>query len=210
MTENLGTSGAWAIGAVAVKPVDTSPRTATATSGSTISFCKTIGSGTDRLTLVGVSLNAASNATSISSITFTPVGGSARTLSPVIFETLPWLNRYSAIYSLVNPPSGQAGTVLVTVSPAISSGGIVVGAASFAGVDQTTPLGVPKGTSGTVPPCLTLDRLTGDGPCSTMCLLAAPRRRPRPLALVRLSFGRPSKAPRKSPARSRLAAARWR
>ena len=164
MSWTLGASGLWATGAVAIKPVNSSPRTATATSGSTLSFCHTTGSGTDRLMLVGVSLNANTTAETISSITFTPVGGSAISLSPVITEQLPWLNRYSSIwYSPTQPPAGQTGTILVTLSASFSSGSMVVGSANFAGVDQITPLGVPKGTVGNgTAISLVLDGLTGD------------------------------------------------
>ncbi len=44
----------------------------------------------------------------------------------------------------VNPTSGASGQVVVTFSGAVSNG-IVAGAANFAGVDQTTPLGTPNG-----------------------------------------------------------------
>ena len=56
--------------------------------------------------------------------------------------------RYSAIYKLLNPPSGVTGTVLVTFSGAVGNG-IVAGAADFAGVDQTTPLGTAVGAPST-------------------------------------------------------------
>ena len=56
--------------------------------------------------------------------------------------------RYSAIYKLLNPPSGVTGTVTVTFSGAVSNG-IVAGAADFAGVDQTTPLGTAVGAGST-------------------------------------------------------------
>jgi hypothetical protein len=160
------TSGYWATIAVGIKPVNPAPKTATASSGSTITFCQTTGTGTDRLLLVGVSLNANTTATSISSITFTPIGGSAISLSPVIWEQNPWLYRYAGIYSLVIPPSvssGQGGNVLVTLSAAISSGAIATGAANFAGVDTTTPLGPAKGGDGVSgATSLTLTGLVGD------------------------------------------------
>jgi len=72
--------------------------------------------------------------------------------------------RYSAIYSLLNPPNGAAGTVTVTFSGSVSYG-IVVGAANFAGVDQTTPLGTPNGAGSGVndtSPSVTLTGLYGD------------------------------------------------
>ena len=96
--------------------------------------------------LVGVSWNCGTTNRTISSVTFTPSGGSATNLTEVITQlgynsTNP---RYSAIYKLLNPPSGVSGTVTVTFSGAVTNG-IVAGAANFAGVDQTTPLGTPNG-----------------------------------------------------------------
>ena len=139
------TSGYWATYAVAIKPV----QTAHSSSGTaaTLSFCHGTGTGTNRLMLVGVSWNANTTVTTISSITFTPNGGSALPLSTVITEQNPWLLRLSAIYVLVNPPVGQFGNVLITFSGAVGSGA-VAGAANFAGVDQLTPLGPAKGGDG--------------------------------------------------------------
>jgi hypothetical protein len=115
---------------------------------SAISISHTTGAGDNRLMLVGVSWNCGSNDRSISSVTFTPDEGTAVGLTEVITQlgyntSNP---RYSAIYSLLNPPSGQAGTVTVTFSGSVSNG-IMAGAANFAGVDQTTPLGTPMGTN---------------------------------------------------------------
>jgi hypothetical protein len=108
-----------------------------------ISVAHTTGTGTNRLMLVGVSWNCGTTDRSISSVTFTPSGGSAVTLSPVVTQKVPTQLRYSAIYRWPNAtvlPSGQAGTVAVTFSGSVTNG-IVAGAANFAGVDQTTPLG---------------------------------------------------------------------
>ena len=139
----------------------------TANSTNTVSFAHTTGAGADRLLLVGVSWNCGTTDRTISSVTFTPSGGGdAITLAEVL--TQPGENssgdpRYSAIYSLLNPPSGQAGTVTVTFSGSVSNG-IVAGAANFAGVNQTDPLGTPDGdtsTSGSAP-TVTLIGLSGN------------------------------------------------
>jgi len=121
----------------------------TAASGSSLSFAHTTGTGNNRLLLVGVSWNCGSTNRTISSVTFTPDGGSAAGLSEVITQLGYSTSnpRYTAIYSLLNPPSGQTGTVTVTFSGSVSNG-IMAGAANFAGVDQTTPLGTPAGTNG--------------------------------------------------------------
>ena len=120
--------------------------TATGTAA-TLSFCHWTGTGTNRLMLVGVSWNANTTVTPLISITFTPTGGSPIPLSLVITQQSSWLLRSSAIYSLVNPPIGQSGTVLVTFSGAVGNG-VVAGATNFAGVDMTTPLGPAKGGDG--------------------------------------------------------------
>jgi len=141
-----------------------------APTASSISFSHTTGTGSNRLVLVGVSWNCGSTDRTISSITFTPDGGSAVSLAEVITQLYNWSTsyRYTAIYSLLNPPSGVAGTVDITFSGAVSNGSIA-GAANFAGVDQTTPLGTPDGavgtgtsSSGTPNPALTLTGLAGN------------------------------------------------
>ncbi len=143
-----------------------------APTASSVSFSHTTGTGTNRLMLVGVSWNCGGTTNStISSATFTPSGGSALDLTLVLTQQYTWqanTYRYTAIYSLLNPPSGVTGQINITFSTAVSNG-IIAGAANFAGVDQTTPLGTPNGavgtgtsTSGTPNPSVTLTGLTGD------------------------------------------------
>ena len=116
--------------------------------------------------LVGVSWNCGTPDRTISSVTFTPNGGSATGLT----EVIPLVGydssnpRYSAIYRLLNPPSGQLGTVTVTFSGSVTNG-IVAGVANFTGVDQTTPLGTPDGVGTDAQddaPSVTLTGLTGN------------------------------------------------
>jgi hypothetical protein len=112
--------------------------------------------------LVGVSWNCGSTDRAISSVTFTPGSGPALTLTEVGTQQSGTQLRYAAIYSLLNPPSGVTGTVTVTFSGGVSNG-IVAGAANFAGVDQTDPMGVFAGASGqSTAPSVTLNGLTGD------------------------------------------------
>ena len=80
---------------------------------STVAISHTTGTGVNRLMLVGVSWNCGTTNRTISSVTFTPSGGSATNLTEVITQlgynsTNP---RYSAIYKLLSPPSGVSGTV---------------------------------------------------------------------------------------------------
>ena len=126
--------------------------TGSATTASSITFSHSTGTGANRLLLVGVSFNCGSTPVTISSVTFTPTSpsGSALPLSEVLTQLTDTSGspRYSAVYKLVGPPSGATGDVTVTFSGALSNGGIA-GAANFAGVDQTTPLGTPVGAAST-------------------------------------------------------------
>ncbi len=109
----------------------------TADGVSTISVAHTTGTGTDRLMLVGISANSYNGAQTVSSVTFTPTGGSAMPLD-VVGSIENEAGRLAAIYSLLNPPSGVSGTVQVTFSGSVAYG-IVVGVANLAGVDQSDP-----------------------------------------------------------------------
>ncbi|MGE5603267.1 MAG: hypothetical protein ACM30E_09465 [Nitrososphaerales archaeon] len=146
--------------------------TADATASS-VSFSHTTGAGANRLMLVGVSWNCGTTNRTISSITLTPDGGPALDLTEVRTQQYTWTAsgstnyRYTAIYRLLNPDPAVSGLVNITFSGAVSNG-IIAGAANFAGVDQTTPLGSPNGAvgTGTLPnsaanPTVTLTGLSG-------------------------------------------------
>ncbi len=136
----------------------------TADDVSSINISHTTGTGSNRMMLAGVSWNCGTNNRTISSVTFTPDGGSAVTFTEVITQ-LGYNSsnpRYSAIYSLVNPPSGQTGTVTITFSGSVSNG-IMAGVANFAGVNQSQPLGTPGGANGqSANVSVTLTGLTGN------------------------------------------------
>ncbi len=120
----------------------------TADDVSSISIPHTTGTGSNRLMLVGVSWNCGTADRTISSVTFTPSGGTAVAFTKVITQLGYSTSnpRYSAIYSLVNPPSGQTGTVTIDFNGSVSNG-ILAGVANFAGVNQTLPLGTPFGAN---------------------------------------------------------------
>lgn len=133
----------------------------------TVDVAHTTGTGANRLLVVGVSWNSNTVARPISSVTFTPDGGSAMALSPVVTQdhgtSTPY--RYAAIYGLVNPPSGQPGTVRVTFADGTVTAGIIVGVANFAGADQAIPFGVTGAAysaSNNTTPIVTLSGLNGD------------------------------------------------
>jgi len=118
----------------------------TADGVSSISFSHTTGTGMNRLMLVGVSANSYGSVQTISSVTF-----NYDTTELPLTEVGSVENeggRLAAIYGLVDPPSGQAGTVVVTFSGSVGNG-IVAGAANFAGVDQDTPFGTYASNTGT-------------------------------------------------------------
>ncbi|WP_218029039.1 Ig-like domain-containing protein [Segetibacter aerophilus] len=108
--------------------------------GASVTVPHTIGTGTDRLMLVGVSY-ANTNNPAIQSITY---GGVPLTLVGTVksdgTETV-------AIYRLLSPASGSANVVVNMAPTAIS--GVVVGVTSYTGVDQTTPFSTYASTSGT-------------------------------------------------------------
>ena len=115
--------------------------------------------------LVGVSWNCGAADRSITGVTFSyGPGPTVLTLDEVKTQQAGTQLRYSAIYSLVDPPSGETGIVTVTFSASVSNG-IVAGVANFAGADQDTPLGTPNsagtGTNDTAP-SVTLIGLFGD------------------------------------------------
>ncbi len=112
-----------------------------------LSFSHTPGSGSNRLLLVSVGLGAVTdtgNPPSMSGVTF---NGVAMTLvdSQISGSGGAGDDTISYIYRMVNPPAGPAN-VVVTLGGA---GSLVVGATTFTGVNQTTPLGTPVKTSGT-------------------------------------------------------------
>ena len=132
-------------------------------SASNISFSHTTGTGTNRLLLVGLSYNANTNNSPVSTVTFTYGGGTVLTLSQAIGKKLSWLYRFDYIYySPTEPPSGTAGTITVTFGNSVGSG-IVAGAANFANVDLTTPIGPSNGVENvSAAPSVTLNGLVGD------------------------------------------------
>jgi large repetitive protein len=151
------------ISAAATVTLDGAVSSNTNGSGTSISVSHTTGTGTDRLMLVGVSWNSGSGAQTISSVTFSYGSGpTVMTNNPVVTRKHASQYRYSAIYSLTNPPSGQSGTVKVTFSGTVGNG-IMAGVANFAGVDQTTPLGTTNGADGnSTAPSVTLTGLSGN------------------------------------------------
>jgi uncharacterized repeat protein (TIGR01451 family) len=127
-----------------------------------VSITHTTGTGKNRLMLVGVSWNTNSTDRDISSVTFS-YGSTVLPFSLVLKQKAGTNLRYAAIYSLLDPPAGQAGTVKVTF-PGYVMSGIVAGVTNFQGVNQDSPLGTATGAYGTssANPSVTLTGLTGN------------------------------------------------
>ncbi len=113
---------------------------------SEISFEYTTGEGNDRLLLVGISWNCGSTDRTISSVQFS-YDSTNLPLTLVRTEKTGTQLRYAAIYSLVDAPKNQTGTVTVTFSGSVSNG-IVAGAINFKNVDTNDPFDTSDGANG--------------------------------------------------------------
>lgn len=107
-------------------------------SASSLSWSHTVGSGTNRILVVGVSIRRANRV--VNSITF----GGVNLTQAGSQNSAANISRMEMWY-LLNPPSGPA-TVTVTLAGASD---FVAGAVSFSGIDQTVPLGPFASASGT-------------------------------------------------------------
>ena len=127
------------LGLMAVAVDNTSTGVGTGTNNVTFSHTTTTATG-DRLMLVGVSMDANGGET-VNSVTYgaqslTLVGSRVGGSAPVRIE----------IWQLINP---NAGTANVVVNLSGNADGVSVGATTFTGVDQTTPLGTFVSAIGT-------------------------------------------------------------
>ena len=95
--------------------LDGTVSTVTAGSASVVDLLHTTGSGDNRLLLVSVTANSYGGAQTVSSVTFTPDGGSALALTAVS-SIENGAGRLAAVYQLLAPPSGVSGTVSVAFS----------------------------------------------------------------------------------------------
>jgi uncharacterized repeat protein (TIGR02543 family) len=122
-------------------------------------FDHTSGTGMDRLMLVGLSINNYSTEPVINEVAFEY---DSTSLPLTLVEEIDYEGRHVAIYGLVDPPSGQIGTVYVEFGSAIGYG-IVAGATNFAGVDQYNPWGTFFSASGqSAAPSVDLTGLAGN------------------------------------------------
>jgi uncharacterized repeat protein (TIGR01451 family) len=93
--------------------------------------------GTNRLLLVGVSINITNNtATTVTGVTY---GGTA--LTKVGAHNDAGNTRRVEQWYMLAPPTGTANVVVTVNIPSAVTEGVVAGATTFTGVDQTVPLG---------------------------------------------------------------------
>ncbi|MDQ3195170.1 MAG: hypothetical protein M3Q32_02020 [Pseudomonadota bacterium] len=112
--------------------------------GGALSFSHTVGAGSNRVLIVGISIDRTTMVNVISSVTYggttlTNIGNTAGSSNTMRIS----------LWRLVNP---AVGTANVVVTPSINNIKYVAGAVSYFGVDQTTPLGsfaAATGGSGT-------------------------------------------------------------
>jgi uncharacterized repeat protein (TIGR01451 family) len=116
-----------------------------------LTFAHTTTTTGNRLLIVGVSINLTnSTGTTVSSVTY---GGTALTRQG--FHNDAGLTRRVEMWSLLAPAGGSA-TVTVNVNvPTNATVGVVAGATTFTGVDQTVPMGSFVSADGAVAGCVT-------------------------------------------------------
>src|SRR5438445_5037630 len=115
-----------------------------AAGGTSATFSHTVGTGPDRILIVGVSININGTATSVTGITF---NGSPLTFINSVDDG----TAVRAELWFIKLGSGSAVTANVVVTIAASRR-FVAGSASFLGVNQTTTLGTFASASGTTSP----------------------------------------------------------
>lgn len=107
---------------------------------SSLSWSHAVGSGSDRLLIVGISIRHANR--TVNSVTYAGIS-----LSRMGFQNSANNTCRLELWSLRAPPSGPAD-ITVDIS---GSADIAAGAASYSGVDQTSPLGGFSSANGTGP-----------------------------------------------------------
>lgn len=129
--------------------------TSTTSSGASVSFSHTVGAGSNRILIVGMSIDQNTTVNAISGVSY---GGTALTR---IGDTAGTTNTVRiSLWRLINPASGSANVV---VSSNVTNKDIVVGAISYFGVNQTTPLGsFASAIAGSGSPTVNVSSATND------------------------------------------------
>jgi uncharacterized repeat protein (TIGR01451 family) len=135
----LGTSGGGG-GSTGVIGLDATNSVYSSASSSQVTVPVTVGNGTNRLMLVGISANKGASATNV-----TTTGTSVKFLS--LAGSITNGNSGVQIWYVINPPAGT-NSILAQFNKQIDQG-VLVGVATFTNVDQTTPLGLFVGAINT-------------------------------------------------------------
>ncbi|MFZ0956220.1 MAG: S24 family peptidase, partial [Candidatus Sulfotelmatobacter sp.] len=136
---------------VAVDATTSGTADAAGTATVAVTVAHTTTTTANRLLIVGVSINLTnSTGTTVSSVTY---GGTALTRQG--FHNDAGLTRRVEMWSLLAPASGTANVVVNVNVLTNATVGVVVGATTFTGVDQTVPMGTFVSADGAVAGCVT-------------------------------------------------------
>lgn len=124
--------------------------------GGALTFSHTVGSGSNRILIVGVSIDRTSTVSVINTVTY---GGTALTNIGNTTSTSSVMR--ISLWRLVSPAVGTANVVVTPVGG--NSTDFVAGATSYRGVDQTTPLGTfAEATGGSGTPTVNVSSATNE------------------------------------------------
>lgn len=139
------------IAQVAVDSTSFTTAQVTGSGTSPITFTHTTAATANELLIVGVSINLThSTGTTVTSVTY---NGTALTLLGAHNDA--GLSRRVEMWSLLAPASGTFNVVVnVNVPTALATVGVVTGATTFTGVDQTLPLGTFVSADGAAANCV--------------------------------------------------------
>jgi uncharacterized repeat protein (TIGR01451 family) len=136
---------------VAVDATTSGSADAAGTATVAVTVAHTTTTTANRLLIVGVSINLTnSTGTTVTSVTY---GGAALTRQG--FHNDAGLTRRVEMWSLLAPASGTADVVVNVNVPTNGTVGVVVGATTFTGVDQTVPMGTFVSADGAAGGCVT-------------------------------------------------------
>ena len=134
---------------VAVDATTSSSAALTGTGIRTLTFAHTTTATANRILIVGVSMNITNNsATVVSGVTY---NGTAMTLIGADNDNAG--TRRVEMWSLLAPASGARNVIVSVNIPSGVTIGVVAGATSFTGVDQTVPLGTFVSADGAAGAC---------------------------------------------------------
>ena len=140
----------YSYGAVAVDATTSASGRLTGAGTTALTFAHTTTATANRVLIVGVSIDLTnSTGTTVSSVTW---NGTA--LTRLGFHNDAGLTRRVEMWSLLAPVNGTFNVVVNVNVPTAATVGVVAGATTFTGVDQTVPLGTFVSADGAVAGCV--------------------------------------------------------